>query len=124
MGGVAPTHAPDSWLKEQPYGQVLKVTNVYRWGALVFLLVLFLSVFIQIIMRNIFNAGSIHLEELARLSLVSLVFLMIPVLTHERKHIIVDIVLIYLPEAAKRWFCLCKRSLVGFFGIYVLWAIS
>lgn len=101
-----------------------KVTNVYRWGALVFLLVLFLSVFIQIIMRNIFNAGSIHLEELARLSLVSLVFLMIPVLTHERKHIIVDIVLIYLPEAAKRWFVFASDLLVGFFGIYVLWAIS
>lgn len=101
-----------------------KVTKVYRWAALIFLLVLFLSVFIQIIMRNIFHAGSIQLEELARISLVSLVFLMIPVLSAEHKHIIVDIVLIYLPERIKRWFLIFSDLLMGLFGIYVLWAIS
>ncbi len=100
------------------------VTKVYRWAALIFLLVLFLSVFIQIIMRNIFHAGSIQLEELARISLVSLVFLMIPVLSAEHKHIIVDIVLIYLPERIKRWFLIFSDLLMGLFGLYVLWAIS
>lgn len=101
-----------------------RVTSVYRWAALIFLLVLFLSVFIQIIMRNIFHSGSIQLEELARISLVSLVFLMIPVLSAEHKHIIVDIVLIYLPERIKRWFLVFSDLVVGIFGIYVLWAIS
>ena len=101
-----------------------KVTRLYQWAAHAFLLLLFLSVFIQIIMRNIFNSGSIHLEELARLSLVSLVFLMIPVLSFEKKHIVVDIVLIYLPGAIKRRISAVVEVLVGLFGIYVLWAIS
>lgn len=101
-----------------------RVTSVYRWAALIFLLVLFLSVFIQIIMRNVFHSGSIQLEELARVSLVSMVFLMIPVLSAEHKHIIVDIVLIYLPERLRRWFLVFSDLLVGLFGLYVLWAIA
>ena len=101
-----------------------KVTKTYQAVAIVFLLVLFLSVFIQIIMRNVFHAGSIQLEELARVSLVSLVFLMIPVLTYEKKHIIVDIVLLYLPKQAKRWVSLVTQLLVVGFGFYLLWAIA
>jgi TRAP-type C4-dicarboxylate transport system permease small subunit len=84
---------------------------------------LFLSVLIQIIMRNIFNSGSIQLEELARFSLVSLVFLMIPVLTWRGQHIIVDIVILYLPERVKRWFSAITQLLVMVFGLYVLNAI-
>ncbi len=101
-----------------------KVTKGYQAVAVVFLLVLFLSVFIQIIMRNVFHAGSIQLEELARVSLVSLVFLMIPVLTYEKKHIIVDIVLLYLPKQAKKWVGVVTQLLVMCFGLYVLWAIA
>ena len=101
-----------------------KVTKGYQAVAVVFLLVLFLSVFIQIIMRNVFHAGTIQLEELARVSLVSLVFLMIPVLTYEKRHIIVDIVLLYLPKQAKKWVSVVTQLLVMCFGIYVLWAIA
>lgn len=101
-----------------------KVTKGYQAVAVVFLLVLFLSVFIQIIMRNVFHTGSIQLEELARVSLVSLVFLMIPVLTYEKRHIIVDIVLLYLPKQAKKWVSVVTQLLVMCFGIYVLWAIA
>lgn len=101
-----------------------QVTKGYQVVAVVFLLVLFLSVLIQIIMRNVFHAGSIQLEELARVSLVSLVFLMIPVLTFEKKHIIVDIVLLYLPKQAKKWVGVVTQLLVMCFGIYVLWAIA
>ncbi len=101
-----------------------KVTKGYQAVAVVFLLLLFLSVLIQIIMRNVFHAGSIQLEELARVSLVSLVFLMIPVLTFEKKHIIVDIVLLYLPKQAKKWVSVVTQLLAMCFGIYVLWAIA
>ncbi|MBN2859024.1 MAG: TRAP transporter small permease subunit [Sphaerochaetaceae bacterium] len=59
--------------------------------ALLFLVTLFLCVFTQIVMRNFFDSGSVYIEELARFSLVSLVFLMIPVLLIDRQHIVVDL---------------------------------
>lgn len=99
------------------------MAGLYELLGILFLLMLFLSVLIQIIMRNIFNSGSIQLEELARFSLVSLVFLMIPVLTWRGQHIIVDIVILYLPERVKRWFSAITQLLVMVFGLYVLNAI-
>nr|WP_319473443.1 TRAP transporter small permease subunit [uncultured Sphaerochaeta sp.] len=100
-----------------------KMAGLYELLGILFLLMLFLSVLIQIIMRNIFNSGSIQLEELARFSLVSLVFLMIPVLTWKNQQIIVDIVVLYLPENVKRWFSAITQLLVMVFGLYVLNAI-
>ena len=100
-----------------------KMAGLYELLGIIFLLMLFLSVLIQIIMRNIFNSGSIQLEELARFSLVSLVFLMIPVLIWRGQHIIVDIVILYLPERLKRWFSAISQLLVMVFGLYVLNAI-
>nr|WP_321262110.1 TRAP transporter small permease subunit [uncultured Sphaerochaeta sp.] len=100
-----------------------KMAGLYELLGILFLLMLFLSVLIQIVMRNIFNSGSIQLEELARFSLVSLVFLMIPVLTWRGQHIIVDIVILYLPERLKRWFSAITQLLVMVFGLYVLNAI-
>lgn len=100
-----------------------KMAGLYELLGILFLLMLFLSVLIQIVMRNIFNSGSIQLEELARFSLVSLVFLMIPVLTWKNQQIIVDIVVLYLPENVKRWFSAISQLLVMVFGLYVLYAI-
>nr|WP_321306055.1 TRAP transporter small permease subunit [uncultured Sphaerochaeta sp.] len=100
-----------------------KMAGLYELLGILFLMMLFLSVLIQIVMRNIFNSGSIQLEELARFSLVSLVFLMIPVLTWKNQQIIVDIVVLYLPERVKRWFSAITQLLVMVFGMYVLYAI-
>ncbi len=58
---------------------------------MLFLTTLFVCVLTQIVMRNFFNSGSVILEELARTSLVSLVFIMIPVILVKRQHIIVDL---------------------------------
>ncbi len=101
-----------------------KIAKGYEIVSVLFLLTLFVSVMIQIIMRNVFHAGSIKLEELARFSLVSLVFLMIPTLTLRKQHIIVDIVLLYLPQNIKRWASVVTQALVLFFGLYVLWAVA
>jgi len=101
-----------------------KITKVFRGTAIIFLLMLFSSVFIQIIMRNVFNSGSIKLEELARFSLISLVFLMIPVLTFEGNHIIVDILLVHLKGKTKRYFDGIIQLACGAFGIFILVAIA
>jgi len=101
-----------------------KLSKILQSLAIVFLLVLILSIVIQIIMRNIFDAGSIVLEELARFSLVSLVFIMIPALTIEKKQIVVDIVLMYLPPAVRKVFDLIIQVLSSAFSVFILIAIS
>jgi len=103
---------------------VQKLGKVLQASAIAFLVILILSIVIQIIMRNIFNAGSIVLEELARFSLVSLVFLMIPVLTIERKQIVVDIILMHLPRGARSVFDIVIHLLSSGFSVFILIAIS
>jgi TRAP-type C4-dicarboxylate transport system permease small subunit len=101
-----------------------KVTEIFRGTAMFFLFLLFASVFIQIVMRNMFNAGSIKLEELARFSLVSLVFLMIPVLTFDNQHIIVDILLLHMRTSMRKVVDFLIQIVCGGFGVFVLLAIA
>lgn len=101
-----------------------KVSKVYQLIAVVFLLTLFVSVFIQIIMRNFFDSGSVQLEELARYSMISLVFISIPIITLENKHIIVDFLINYFPKNVRRWILVFTQLLVMFFGLYILSAIT
>ncbi|HEY9053659.1 MAG TPA: TRAP transporter small permease subunit [Rectinemataceae bacterium] len=101
-----------------------KVSGVLESIAIAFLLVLILSVGTQIVMRNLFNSGSIVIEELARFSLVSLVFLMIPVLTFGKKQIVVDIVLMYLPKKIRKVFDLVIHLVGAAFSVFILVAIA
>jgi len=103
---------------------VRRVSDFLQNISVVFLITLFLSVATQIVMRNVFNAGSIVIEELARFSLVSLVFLMIPVLTIEKKQIVVDIVLLYLPASIRKIFDLFIHVLSAGFSVFILVAIA
>ena len=70
-----------------------KICGIFERGAILSLLIMFLSIFFQIILRNFFNKGSVQIEELARFSSVTLVFLMIPVLAYENGHIAVDMII-------------------------------
>lgn len=92
--------------------------------AVAFIAILCLSVFIQIIMRNFFSAGSIVLEELARFSLVSLVFLMVPVLTIKKQQIIVDFVLNQLSAPLRKYFDLVIQVLCAACSVFLILAIS
>ena len=104
--------------------KIIKKTGmIFEDVSIIFLLVLFASVFIQIIMRNFFNSGSVVLEELARFSLVSLVFLMIPVLIVDKQHIIVDIVLVRLSQLWRRIFAICIEFCTIGLTIFLLFAI-
>ena len=47
-------------------------------------------IFLQIVLRNVFNFGHAGLEELARMQFVSLVYLMIPVVFCENGHLQID----------------------------------
>jgi TRAP-type transport system small permease protein len=92
--------------------------------AVVFLFVLILSVAVQVIMRNFLNSGSAVIEELARFSLISTVFLMIPVLTLNKKQIVVDVVLMHLTPAARKVCDLVVDILCAAFGVFIMCAIA
>ena len=98
--------------------------RIFEAVSVAFLATLCLSVFIQIIMRNVFSAGSIVLEELARFSLVVLVFLMVPVLAVHRKHIMVDFFLLKLPARLRRLVDAVIQILSSAATIFLLVAIA
>ena len=103
---------------------VKRITRYLEYTALVFLLMVFACVLIQIIMRNFFNSGSVIMEELARFSLVSLVFLMIPVLVIDKGHIIVDILVARLPKRVRRIFEIIIQSFSFGLALFLLAAIK
>ncbi|HCM28626.1 MAG: hypothetical protein A2Z99_19335 [Treponema sp. GWB1_62_6] len=98
-------------------------SRIFENTAVVFLFALILSVGIQIVMRNVFSAGSAVIEELSRFSLIAAVFLMIPVLTIEKKQIIVDLVLTRLPASVRRVFDLAIQLISACLGLFILYAI-
>ena len=100
------------------------VGKVFESLAILFLATLIVSVAAQILLRNLFSIGSVVLEELARVSLVSLVFLMVPVLTIEKKQIVVDIVLLRLTVRVRRIFDLATHLIGCTFSAFILVAIS
>lgn len=105
--------------------RILRVlSDLFEKASVAFLAILCLSVFTQIIMRNVFSAGSVVLEELARVSLVSLVFLMIPVLTIRKRQIIVDFFLMKLPARARRGLELAIPIVCVAASIFLIWAIA
>ncbi len=103
---------------------VKRVSRYLEYISLVFLLLVFFCVLIQIIMRNFFNTGSVVLEELARFSLVSLVFLMIPVLVIDKGHIIVDILIMHLSKRVKRVFEIVTQVVSFGLAVFLLAAIK
>jgi len=92
--------------------------------AVVYLVLLFLAVLTQIIMRNIFNKGSAFIEEFSRYCSVSAVFLMIPVIAAKKAHIIVDMFVNLLPEKRRKPFSVFSAALSGAFMLFLLYSIS
>ena len=101
-----------------------KISRVFESIAIVFMVTLFGSVLAQVILRDVFFRGSTVLEELARYSLVSLVFFMIPVLTYEKRQIVVDMVLSRLSGLARKIFDVFIQVTVAASGVFLLAAIS
>jgi TRAP-type transport system small permease protein len=105
--------------------KILKISGqIMEDLSIVLLVILFVSVFAQIIMRNFFSTGSVILEELARLCLVSLVFMMIPVLFIDKQHIIVDILIARVSIKFRRIMELIVYFLSSALMVFLLVAIS
>ncbi len=105
--------------------KILKISGqIMEDLSIVLLVILFLSVFAQIIMRNFFSTGSVILEELARLCLISLVFMMIPILFIDKQHIIVDILIARVSVKLRRIMELIVYFLSSALMVFLLVAIS
>ncbi len=105
--------------------KILKIAGqIMEDLSIVLLVILFLSVFAQIIMRNFFSTGSVILEELARLCLISLVFMMIPVLFLDKQQIIVDILIARVSPKIRRVMELIVYFLSSALTVFLLVAIS
>jgi TRAP-type transport system small permease protein len=105
--------------------KILKISGqIMEDISIVLLVILFLSVFAQIIMRNFFSSGSVILEELARLCLVSLVFMMIPILFLDKQQIIVDILIARVSPKIRKVMELIVYFLNSALTVFLLIAIS
>jgi len=105
--------------------RILKaLSGLFENLSVAFLVVLSFCVFAQIILRNFFSMGSSVLEELGRFSLVSLVFLMIPVLTERKQQIVVDFVISRLPARARRVMDVLIRLVCLAVSAFLIVAIS
>ena len=100
------------------------LSGFFEIASIAFLAVMCLSIFAQIIMRNFFSAGSVVLEELARVSLVSLVFLMVPVLTIRKQQIAVDFFIQKFPARLRKAADLVIETLCTVSSIFLVWAIA
>ena len=103
---------------------IKKTSRILETVSLIFLILLFGCVLTQIIMRNFFNSGSVIIEELARYSLVSLVFLMIPVLIVDKQHIIVDLVTSRLPKKLQWIFELLGEGCLFLMALFLLLSVN
>ncbi len=78
------------------------VTRFCERVTFVFLAVLTAAILLQLLLRNVFDYGHPGIEEIARASHVSLVFLAIPQLFRNGKHIRIDLVVNALPPRVAR----------------------
>ena len=60
-------------------------------------------IFAQVVARYVFNHSLYWSEELARVLFTQMIFLAAPVAVLEKRHIMVDLVLMYLPRSWNRW---------------------
>ncbi len=83
--------------------KVLKIYDTLLKAVLVAIIVSFIViVFMQVVSRYVFNNSLTWSEELARILFTQMVFLAAPLVVLEKKGIAVDIIVQFIPTAAKR----------------------
>ncbi|WP_102222640.1 TRAP transporter small permease [Acidimangrovimonas sediminis] len=114
---------PRSALPPLPERLLSRVTGGMLWLALVMLLGLTALVILQVLARNLLDLGLPWADELSRWFGIALVFLAVPRLLLEERHIAMDLVPAMLPRAGQ-WALatLGRLALIGFAGV-MLWAL-
>jgi TRAP-type C4-dicarboxylate transport system permease small subunit len=75
--------------------------NAERWALLVFYVMLVLTMFVEVIRREVFAYSSIWGEEIVRYSFIYLAWIGAAAAVRERGHIRIDVIMNYVPERVK-----------------------
>jgi TRAP-type C4-dicarboxylate transport system permease small subunit len=76
-----------------------------------------------VIARKVFNAGFTFTVEMTEMSMALIVFLGIGLVTHQRGHIVVDVVTLRLPKRARVWLGLVANLLSLGFVLIMVWRL-
>lgn len=87
-----------------------------RWALLVFYVMLVMTMFIEVVRREVFSYSSIWGEEIVRFSFIYLAWIGASAAVRERAHIRIDVLMHYVPPRAK--------ALLYIFGDLVMVAVA
>lgn len=75
--------------------------NAERWALLFFYVLLVVTMVVEVLRREVFSYSSIWGEEIVRYSFIYLAWIGAAAAVRERAHIRIDVLMHYLPQAAK-----------------------
>jgi len=90
--------------------------NAERWALLVFYVMLVMTMFIEVVRRELLSYSSIWGEEVVRYSFIYLAWIGAAAAVKERGHIRIDVLMHYVPPRAK--------ALLYIFGDIVMFAVA
>jgi len=90
--------------------------NAERWALLVFYVMLVLTMFIEVVRREVFSYSSIWGEEIVRYSFIYLAWIGAAAAVRERGHIRIDVLMQYVGPRVK--------TLLYIFGDLVMFAVA
>jgi TRAP-type C4-dicarboxylate transport system permease small subunit len=99
------------------------VTSWLGRVATVALAVIAVVTFCDVIARKVFNAGFTFTVEMTEMLMALIVFLGVGLVTHERGHIVVDVLTLRLSERARVWLGLVTNVLSLGFVLIMVWRL-
>ena len=105
---------------EQDKGMISRLAGIFERISVLSLAFIAILIFIQIALRNLFSMAFAGIEELARFAHVTMVFLLVPILFREGKHVTIDIVLLHVPPKINKALRLVATLLTAAYGAFFL----
>ncbi|MBI3512772.1 MAG: TRAP transporter small permease [Proteobacteria bacterium] len=97
-----------------------------RWLAhiaTVALALIAVATFCDVIARKVFNKGFTFTVEMTEMAMALIVFLGVGLVTHQRAHIVVDVLTLRLSERARVWLGLVTSVLSTGFVVLMVWRL-
>lgn len=104
-----------------PRGLIVRLCQLFERIAMVMLGVMTAMVLAQVVGRDLFGSGWAWADELARYAGLALVYLTIPILLHQDRHVAVDILSSRFHGRLARVLKVCTETLVVLFCALFMW---
>ncbi len=102
-------------------GGLARLCLWFEWAAMLLLVVMTAFILVQVTARNVFALGLPWAEELARYAGLGVVYLVVPLLLLQDKHIKVDLLLNRLKGRSARALNVVNEIIVLAFALVFLW---